>query len=121
MASLSFLVPHEPPSLPMASSSLLLRGLPFLRRRLQLHRHGLNAASRLTQPRWPLCTTAGEPAAADGGAAPSSDEISGVREALKYSRWNDPDYRQWRDKEEEIFKDIEPIFLLAKDILHSSR
>lgn len=38
------------------------------------------------------------------------------------SRWeDDPDYRKWKDKEEEILMDIEPIVMLAKDILHSGR
>jgi len=38
------------------------------------------------------------------------------------SRWeDDPDYRKWKDKKEEILKDIEPIIMLAKDILHSER
>ncbi|XP_057429387.1 protein DCL homolog, chloroplastic-like [Lotus japonicus] len=36
-------------------------------------------------------------------------------------RENDPDSRKWRDIEEEILRDIEPIVLLAKDILHSPR
>ncbi|KAJ6804086.1 protein DCL, chloroplastic [Iris pallida] len=36
--------------------------------------------------------------------------------------WADhPDFRRWKDKEEEILSDIEPITLLAKEILHSDR
>lgn len=31
------------------------------------------------------------------------------------------DYRSWKDKEEEIRKDIHPITILAKHIIHSSR
>ncbi|KAK7410060.1 hypothetical protein VNO78_00545 [Psophocarpus tetragonolobus] len=34
---------------------------------------------------------------------------------------DDPDYRKWKDKEEEILGDIQPIVVLAKDILHSRR
>ncbi|XP_024970176.1 protein DCL, chloroplastic [Cynara cardunculus var. scolymus] len=40
----------------------------------------------------------------------------------KDPKWeNDPDYRKWKDKEAEIFQDIDPITLLVKDILHSDR
>ncbi|KAK9054318.1 hypothetical protein SSX86_025396 [Deinandra increscens subsp. villosa] len=40
----------------------------------------------------------------------------------KGSKWeNDPDYRKWKDKEAQIFLDIDPITLLIKDILHSDR
>ena len=35
--------------------------------------------------------------------------------------WDSPSYRKWKDKEDEIFKDIEPIIMLTKDILHSDR
>lgn len=41
-----------------------------------------------------------------------------------YPRWKDdpdPDFRKWKDKEDEILRDIEPILLLTKDILHSQR
>ena len=46
-----------------------------------------------------------------------------AKDPLSYSRWDrdDPDYRKWRDKEYEILKDIEPIVMLTKDILHSPR
>ncbi|XP_020267007.1 protein DCL, chloroplastic [Asparagus officinalis] len=36
--------------------------------------------------------------------------------------WADhPDYRRWKDREEEILKDIQPITILTKYILHSDR
>ena len=38
-----------------------------------------------------------------------------------YPRWDDPDYRKCKDKEEEIRSDIEPITALTKEILHSDR
>ncbi|XP_045827172.1 protein DCL homolog, chloroplastic [Trifolium pratense] len=34
---------------------------------------------------------------------------------------NEPDYRKWKDKENEILDDIEPIILLTKEILHSPK
>ncbi|XP_076893793.1 protein DCL homolog, chloroplastic-like [Bidens hawaiensis] len=40
----------------------------------------------------------------------------------RHPKWeNDPDYRKWKDKEAEIFLDIDPTTLLIKDILHSAR
>ncbi|KAK9066757.1 hypothetical protein SSX86_014080 [Deinandra increscens subsp. villosa] len=37
-------------------------------------------------------------------------------------KWeHDPDYRKWEDKEAEIFRDVDPITLLVKHILHSGR
>ncbi|KAL6010405.1 hypothetical protein ACLOJK_000836 [Asimina triloba] len=41
------------------------------------------------------------------------------RQALYNSRVDDPEYRRWKVREAEILEDIEPITLLAKDILHS--
>ncbi|CAJ2640947.1 unnamed protein product [Trifolium pratense] len=34
---------------------------------------------------------------------------------------DEPDYRKWKDKENEILDDIEPIILLTKEILHSPK
>lgn len=34
---------------------------------------------------------------------------------------DEPEYRKWKDKEDEILNDIEPILLLTKEILHSPR
>lgn len=34
---------------------------------------------------------------------------------------DEPEYRRWKDKEDEILNDIEPILLLTKEILHSPR
>jgi len=46
-----------------------------------------------------------------------------VKEPTKlFDRIDDPDdHRKWRDKEEEILRDIEPVILLTKEILHSDR
>ncbi|KAI4375048.1 hypothetical protein MLD38_012963 [Melastoma candidum] len=42
-------------------------------------------------------------------------------EPRKDNGMDDPDYRKWKDKEEEISRDIEPIVTLAKEILHSKK
>ncbi|KAL2894706.1 Ubiquitin-conjugating enzyme E2 variant 3 [Bienertia sinuspersici] len=36
-----------------------------------------------------------------------------------FERIDDISYRKWKDKEDQILRDIEPIILLAKEILHS--
>ncbi|KAE9600012.1 hypothetical protein Lal_00045938 [Lupinus albus] len=52
----------------------------------------------------------------------SSVTSSNVLLKFKDSRWeNDPDYRKWKVKEDEILRDIVPIVTLTKDILHSPR
>jgi hypothetical protein len=98
---------------------LLLRGIPLLR--LQLHHHRL-AASIFATPRRPWCTAA-EPTRADESLSPADNATAAwsARDPPKHPRWEDVDYRQWKDKEEEILRDIEPITALTKEILHSDR
>lgn len=60
-----------------------------------------------------------------------NDKVNSVNNTLNprsnefpssYLRLDDgPDYRKWKDKEDEILTDIEPIVLLTKEILHSER
>ncbi|PON94255.1 hypothetical protein TorRG33x02_099930 [Trema orientale] len=103
------------------AAAMLLRGFPLLRFRLQLHHHRL-AARCILPPRWPLCTAANESTRPEESASSSTDNsslVQSLKDSPKYPRWNDADYRQWKDKEEEILRDIEPILMLTKDILHS--
>ncbi|GAB4852250.1 hypothetical protein Ancab_016442 [Ancistrocladus abbreviatus] len=99
----------------------LLRGLPFLRLRLQHHRLALGI---LTPLRRPACTAA-DPTRSEESVSLSSangaTEVLRANEPPKYHRIYDPEYRKWKDKEGEILRDIEPITLLAKEILHSDR
>lgn len=44
-----------------------------------------------------------------------------AKDPPNYQRTDDPEYREWKDKKEEILKDIEPIIKLTKNILHSRR
>ncbi|KAG5048176.1 hypothetical protein JHK85_009279 [Glycine max] len=57
-----------------------------------------------------------------GGISNSSFARKAQYPPSSEARWeDDPDYRKWKDKEKEILSDIEPIVVLAKDILHSRR
>ncbi|XP_042377642.1 uncharacterized protein LOC121970768 isoform X2 [Zingiber officinale] len=108
----------------MASSALALllpRGVPALRaasaslpRRCAL---GILAAVEPLSP--PAAATAGEGAPASSSGGPKATP---PLKALHGTPWNlHPDYRRWKDAEEEILRDIEPIRMLTKHILHSDR
>ncbi|KAF8094927.1 hypothetical protein N665_0348s0010 [Sinapis alba] len=106
----------------------LLRTLPLLRNGFLNHRHQFSIASSagfLTHRRHRrlLCSSLADkpqlceddspvPAAAVNSTAPVVDDNW---------RYEDPDYRKWKNLEAEILGEIEPITLLAKDILHSDR
>ncbi|XP_057469111.1 protein DCL homolog, chloroplastic-like [Actinidia eriantha] len=97
------------------AAPLLLRGFPLLR--LRLHRI---AAGLLTRRPW--CTDAESTRRdEDVSFADQSAAVYGVKDPPQYPRWNDLDLRKWKDKEYEIVRDIEPITLLTKEILHSDR
>ena len=49
------------------------------------------------------------------------DTVSSLCEAAKCSGWEEKNYRQWKAEEAEIWRDIEPIAHLAKEIIHSNR
>ena len=101
------------------ATPLLLRGIPVLR--LRLHHHRL-ASSIFATPRRPCCTAA-EPNRADESLSHADNFTAAwsARDPPKHPRWEDPDYGQWKDKEKEILRDIEPITTLTKEILHSDR
>ncbi|KAF4383985.1 hypothetical protein F8388_018737 [Cannabis sativa] len=108
-------------TLPMANP-ILLRGSPLLRLRLQLYHYRLSP-SFISPPRWHLLSTAAidstRPEEKASSSTANSGSLHSVKDSPKYQRWNDADYRQWKNKEDEILKDISPIILLTKDILHS--
>ncbi|KAE8658841.1 hypothetical protein F3Y22_tig00116968pilonHSYRG00058 [Hibiscus syriacus] len=74
------------------ATPLILKGIPLLRLRLQ--RYNRLFAGTFSSPWGPCCAT--------------SDQ-TGIKR------------RKWKDKEEEILRDIEPIISLVKEILHSDR
>ncbi|KAH9758134.1 DCL protein (DUF3223) [Citrus sinensis] len=99
------------------AAPMLFRGLPLLRFR--------PAARLLGLPRVTFCSAApSEPTQPEeklSSADNNTTTLLTVKEPPKYHRWADPDYRKWKDKEDEILRDIEPILFLAKEILHSRR
>ncbi|XVF64119.1 hypothetical protein PTKIN_Ptkin09bG0141700 [Pterospermum kingtungense] len=104
----------------LKAAPLLLKGVPLLRLRLQ--RCNLIADGVLSAPRCPCCVA--EPVWREemvSTSAETSTGVLGVRDPPKYHRCDDPDYRKWKNKEEEILRDIEPIISLTKEILHSDR
>ncbi|XP_022876123.1 protein DCL homolog, chloroplastic-like [Olea europaea var. sylvestris] len=100
-------------------AATLLRALPLLRVRL-LHQHHFRlTAGSITRRPW--CSAA-ESAPTDKNSSSSSQINTGLSaEDPKYSKWDDSDFRKWKEKEAEILEDIEPIICLTKEILHSDR
>ena len=66
-------------------------------------------------------TAASTPSDGDLTAGDNATSVVSVSEPPKYLRWDEPDYRKWKNQEEEILGDIEPIIFLTKEILHSHR
>ncbi|PRQ27768.1 hypothetical protein RchiOBHm_Chr6g0308801 [Rosa chinensis] len=105
---------------------MLLRGVSLLRVRLHHHHHhrlgfGFGFGIAAAPSRRACCT---ESIRAEESSSDNSSTLRGVlsvNEAPKYPRWDDPDYCKWKDKEGEILRDVEPVVLLAKEILHSDR
>ncbi|CAA7036716.1 unnamed protein product [Microthlaspi erraticum] len=107
------------------TSLLLLRTLPLLRNGFLNHRHQVcvAAAGFLSHRRRLWCSLADKPQLREDdspgeGSAAAMNFKPPVDESWRYE---DPDYRKWKNLETEILQDIEPIVLLAKDILHSDR
>ncbi|CAL5385364.1 unnamed protein product [Camellia sinensis] len=100
------------------AAPLLLRGLPLLR--LRFHKHHRFASGILTIR---LCSATAESTSPDDDVSCSgqSTRALSTKDSPKYPRWDDPDFRKWKDKEDEIMRDIEPITFLTKEILHSDR
>ncbi|XP_057516892.1 protein DCL, chloroplastic isoform X2 [Amaranthus tricolor] len=103
----------------------LLKTLPLLRLRIRLclHHHNFLTSAIFPPLRLPFCTSASSGSTwSEENVLSSASELLRVKEPPKFfDRFDDPSYRKWKDKEDEILRDIEPITLLAKDILHSDR
>ncbi|WCJ35481.1 hypothetical protein M5689_016736 [Euphorbia peplus] len=100
----------------MAAASLFLRGIPLTRLRLQHYKFPAGIIAPLRRP-WSSTADSDEEVA----AIEKTSSVSSARQSLKYPSWDDPDYRKWKDKEDEILNDIEVITALTKEILHSHR
>ncbi|XP_065881307.1 protein DCL, chloroplastic [Euphorbia lathyris] len=100
------------------AAALFLRGVPLTRLRLHYYRF----PAGIIPLRRPWSTTAESSRLEEEvSAVKKTTAVSSARDSLKYPRWDDPDYRKWKDKEDEILNDIESITSLTKEILHSDR
>ncbi|KAI8549969.1 hypothetical protein RHMOL_Rhmol06G0067000 [Rhododendron molle] len=102
------------------AAPLFLRGVPLLR--LRLHQHRCSAVAILTprpQSGIPEPSTT-NPDEHKSCSSQSTATLS-AKDPPKYPRLNDLEYRKWKNKEDEILRDVGPIILLTKDILHSDR
>ncbi|XP_010549253.1 PREDICTED: protein DCL, chloroplastic [Tarenaya hassleriana] len=107
------------------TSLLFLRTLPLLRNGLLSHRFQRCVADGgiFSHHRRLWCSLAEHPppeAEDDSSPEKRSAEVTATT-SLGYARFEDPDYRKWKDVEAEILRDIDPIMYLAKEILHSDR
>ncbi|XP_022982289.1 protein DCL, chloroplastic-like isoform X2 [Cucurbita maxima] len=101
-------------------ASLLLRGHPLIR--LGLRNRGL--CTGILQVTRRSCCTAMPASTPPGGGLSSAENTTSVLSTTdppKYQRWDEPGYRKWKNQEEEILSDIDPIISLTKEILHSNR
>ncbi|KAL4299396.1 hypothetical protein HN51_050128 [Arachis hypogaea] len=106
---------------------LLLRQFLLHHRLLFRNFNGLAVGAIPPPPPRRLCCCSTVPSdQADDNVTSTSSNPSYVWKAKEASSsissfQDDPEFRKWKDKEEEILKDIQPIVLLTKDILHSRR
>ncbi|CAN0922393.1 Protein DCL homolog, chloroplastic [Linum grandiflorum] len=103
------------------AASLLLKSTPLLRFRLHYHRL---AAATLPPPLRRTLSSTPPDSTQPHRTVSVPDKITSAPRAKKRSKSfnvKDPDYRKWRDKEDEILRDVKPIILLVKRILHSDR
>ncbi|GAV69420.1 DUF3223 domain-containing protein [Cephalotus follicularis] len=107
------------------SAPMLLRGMPLLR--LRIHRQVAAGFLMLPQRRtwWSFLASADSSRAEEeevsSAAKGTTSSVMGFQDPPKHHKLDHPDYRSWKDQEEEILRDIEPITSLAKQILHSDR
>ncbi|XP_010943194.1 protein DCL homolog, chloroplastic [Elaeis guineensis] len=105
-----------------AAALLLLRGAPLLRARIpraalprRSFASGLSAADEPQSRETAASASEGTHVSAKG-PSPSPPLTPSSKQ------WADhPEYKKWKDREEEILDDIEPITILTKEILHSDR
>ncbi|KAG1327140.1 protein DCL, chloroplastic [Cocos nucifera] len=103
-----------------AAALLLLRGAPLLRARIpraavprRFFASGHSAADEPQSRETAASASEGTLVSAQGPSPPPPSSSK---------QWADlPEYRRWKDREEEILDDIEPITILTKEILHSDR
>ncbi|KAH6758915.1 DCL protein [Perilla frutescens var. frutescens] len=105
------------------AAPLVFRALPLLRLRLARRSCHVSLIDGATARR-PLCNSAADSTGADGDKSSSLAQIfqaTNTKEPPHSPKWDDPDFRRWKEIESEILDDIEPIIYLTKEILHSDR
>ncbi|KAJ1431054.1 hypothetical protein SESBI_07291 [Sesbania bispinosa] len=106
------------------AAPLLLKQVLLLRASLHNYKRFTAGAVEARHRLWCSAATNSSSNEADEKVSSGSNTFNLRKDkySSSYLRWEDePDYRKWKDKEEEILSDIEPIILLTKDILHSRR
>lgn len=102
-----------------AAALLFARGIPLLPLRLRrIQPSVLFLFPSLGRTSFCTATDSYEKVAS---SASDSTAVCSSKDPSQYFRSDHPDYRRWKDKEEEILKDIEPITFHIKQILHSTR
>ncbi|KAK9269875.1 hypothetical protein L1049_025448 [Liquidambar formosana] len=101
------------------AAPLLFRAIPLHRIRLQHHRLAVGFFTSTRR----LLSTVADSTRPDETLSPADKNttVLSAKDPPKHPRWDDPDFRKWKDGEAEILRDIEPIILLIKEILHSDR
>lgn len=102
------------------AASLLLRGHPLLRFGLW-HRGLCSGVVQVTRRSCCTATAASTPPDGSLTSAENTASVSSASQPTKYQRWCEPDYRKWKDQEDEILSDVEPVISLTKEIIHSNR
>ncbi|XP_039032973.1 protein DCL homolog, chloroplastic-like [Hibiscus syriacus] len=99
---------------------ILLRRIPLLQ--LQLQRYNRFSAEIVSSSLrlWRVASESTDHQEEVSSMEKSSSVLT-ERDLPKYHRWDDPDYKKLKDKEDEILRDIESIISLVKDIVHSNR
>ncbi|KAL4271627.1 hypothetical protein GQ457_13G020300 [Hibiscus cannabinus] len=104
------------------AASLLSKGNRLLRLRLQ--RCNLLTAGIISSLRRPWSAAAdsvGDEEKKPSAPAEKTNAVPSLRDPPKYGMWDDSDGKEWKDKKEEILRDIQPIISLVTEILHSNR
>ncbi|KAG7024277.1 Protein DCL-like, chloroplastic [Cucurbita argyrosperma subsp. argyrosperma] len=102
------------------AASLLLRGHPLLRFGL-CHRGLCSGVVQVTRRSCFTATAASTPPDGSLTSAENTASVSSASQPTKFQRWCEPDYRKWKDQEDEILSDVEPVISLTKEIIHSNR
>ncbi|XP_068657546.1 protein DCL, chloroplastic [Aristolochia californica] len=107
----------------MAYSLSLLKQIPFFALRCPVPRATSRCILLFFSPTRRASSETSLPRDNVAPAAATADSAAtwGDKDPLNFSRSEHPDYRRWKDREEEILKDIEPVTFLAKEIIHSKK